>query len=696
MDKDDSGYVNIILKTPNNNILYVENNISSDSGTLNLEQLSVGELVRGYEEKMISDDKLVVLLKLMISSGENQNGEKYVLYNYKDEQNKDVFNKVVYQNGKVEYKIFFEGKDEIKEEIVNEDGETRVSYGRNITEEQLKEDDKIYLSPMNNNARYIKFSEISNYEIFSNNTQLLEEINNLVDALGTNSIFIKNNDYQVLYKYEYNYYEGKDDDEDNRTIYTSIGTAVYEWNSFKLPKYYVNNKSLSTSVDSYEDFDFIPAQNSKNSFVYQVNDDLSFSIILNSNSHSSYSEINVSYNKVESYSENLKIVVDSTITPYSIVLRNDISLNSSGFNQNENINIIGNKYYISYIDDSLFNNVGGKENKFIKDLSLLSETYDNTSFISGKVDYLNLKNISLYGSIVNYVTSNNKATIINNSSGTVQSENGSSVEYNNNIKIDGIDIYMAINNTNNQTGENNVSSDLILFNEIKSLIKGENYGIIKSVNGENGNVGENGNSSHRTGDDGTGGTAGGSIYIVLSSNKMSKLQFSDHGLLITGNGGNGGAGGASFKVDDILGKDNLDYENKNNMQEQFAPGNGGEKGYKGKIYGLSEEVKENIVSTTQITECPISNDGIDGMMGVTGRGSLGSVRIQYVFAWAGFSNPYNEEFVQYIQPDGETGFYAEGPSTGKSEFENLLNAIFDLGDYSQKGPAERRETDEEG
>ena len=75
MDKDDSGYVNIILKTPNNNILYVENNINSDSGTLNLEPLNVGELVRGYEEKLINDDKLVVLLKLMISSGENQNGE---------------------------------------------------------------------------------------------------------------------------------------------------------------------------------------------------------------------------------------------------------------------------------------------------------------------------------------------------------------------------------------------------------------------------------------------------------------------------------------------------------------------------------------------------------------------------------------------------------------------------------------------
>lgn len=711
MDKDDSGYVNIILKTPNNNILYVENNINSDSGTLNLEPLNLGELVRGYEEKLINDDKLVVLLKLMISSGENQNGEKYILYNYQDEQNKDVFSKVVYQNGKVEYKIFFEGKDAIIEEIETEDGGTRTSYGRNITEEQLKEDDKIYLSPMNNNARYIKFSEISNYEIFSNNTQLLEEINNLVDALGTNSIFIKNNDYQVLYKYEYNYYEGKDDDEDNRTIYTSIGTAVYEWNSFKLPKYYVNNKSLSTSVDSYEDFDFIPAQNSKNSFVYQVNDDLSFSIILNSNSHSSYSEINVSYNKVEAYSENSKIVVDSTITPYSIVLRNDISLNSSGFNQNENINIIGNKYYISYIDYSLFNNVGGKENKFIKDLSLLSETYDNTSFISGKVDYLNLKNISLYGSIVNYVTSNNKATIINNSSGTVQSENGSSVEYNNNIKIDGIDIYMAINNTNNQTGEGNVSSDLILFNEIDSLINGKNYGIIKSIDGETGvkedkitndegeekitkyQIGVNGNSYNRTGYDGADGTSGGNIYIVSSSNEMSKLQFSDHGLLITGNGGNGGAGGASFRVDDIMGNGDLDYENNNNMQQQFEPGNGGEKGYKGKIYGLSEEIKENIVAKTQITECSLSKDGIDGMTGATGRGSVGCIRINNVnhtFAWE------EPKFIQMILPDGtiESPIYSDLHENKiddiTDDIDDLVKKIISLGNYAQKEPGARK------
>ena len=349
--------------------------------------------------------------------------------------------------------------------------------------------------------------------------------------------------------------------------------------------------------------------------------------------------------------------------------------------------------------------------EFIKDLSLLSETYDNTSFISGKVDYLNLKNISLYGSIVNYVTSNNKATIINNSSGTVQSENGSSVEYNNNIKIDGIDIYMAINNTNNQTGEGNVSSDLILFNEIDSLINGKNYGIIKSIDGETGvkedkitndegeekitkyQIGVNGNSYNRTGYDGADGTSGGNIYIVSSSNEMSKLQFSDHGLLITGNGGNGGAGGASFRVDDIMGNGDLDYENNNNMQQQFEPGNGGEKGYKGKIYGLSEEIKENIVAKTQITECSLSKDGIDGMTGATGRGSVGCIRINNVnhtFAWE------EPKFIQMILPDGtiESPIYSDLHENKiddiTDDIDDLVKKIISLGNYAQKEPGARK------
>lgn len=692
LDKDDSGFINVILSGKDNNILYIEKDMEIVSSSINLDNTKIGELIKGYEDRTFSDPEIVVLLKLLVSEGENQENQSYTIYSYVDEQDNEVFNKVVYENGKVEYKIFYDGKEQISEEITNEQGQTMISYGSTLTEEEMRNKDVIYLSPVSNDARYIKFSEISNYDIFNSNNNFIDKLNNLVSSIGSNSIYINNNDYDVIYSYKYNYYIGEDDEENDRTLNTSIGTAIYKWSTFNLPKYNVINANLSTSVDSFNDFGFSPSQNSTNSFVYQINDDLSFSFVLNSKEHATTSNLNVSYKKSKDYNKQDKVIIEYKMEPYSIVLENDISLNSAGFTQRQDVNLIGNNYYISYLGSSLFNNVGGDEGKFMKDLILLGETYQETSFISGKIDHLNLKNISLFGSIVNFTTTSSKnAAIINNISGNVVSENGTVVSYQNIVNINGIRIYMSINNTNNMPGETITSRDISLFNDIESLIDGKNFGAVKSIDGNNGSVGANGNSTNKAGFNGGNGENGGSIYIVSSSaGNISSLKFEDFGMLIAGNGGNGGAGGSSFRVNDILGESGLNYTETNTMTKQYSSGNGGLGGSVGHIYGITSDIKENVNVSSLESNWKSASAGVDGMTGVTGRGSLGSVKLEYVFAWAGFSAPYNEDFIRYIRPDGTVGFYAEGSATGQKEFKDLLNAIFDLGDYAQKNPQARR------
>ena len=681
MDKDDSGFINVVLETKKDNILYIQNDIVLDNN-LTLEENNISQIVNGYEKNIwpMSDDEIQILIKMTISDFEGSDGvDPYTLYTYADDQDVEFLNKRVYEDGTVEYRIFYDESGEIN---------TEQYPGRDVDESYLNSEGKIYISPVNGittTTRYINYSDISKYEIFSNDKSVINEIRNLVQEIGSNSFYINNNDYEIKYSYIYNYYIDGNDEDDNTTLNTSIGIATYKWNEFnKFPKYNIINASLSTSVDNYKDFVIEPSIDDQNSFIYQINDDLSFSLILNSSTHDQKSKLKVSYRKQINDIDEVKVFVDTTIEPYSIVLRNDISLLSAGFKQHKDVNIIGNGYYISYMDVSLFNNIDGENGKFFKDLLLLGETYNNVSFISGNVNYLNINNISMYGSIVNFeITNENKAAIINNiSEGT---------QYKNVLNISGLKLYMSINNSNNNTGSSISSNDLTLFYNIERMTGGHNYGIMEAVDGEDGSIGENGAINRPNGTNGGNGGSGGNIYIISSYREISKLEFSDNGIIIAGNGGNGGGGGASLKGDDLLDNTVIDYTNGETLN-RYTAGNGGLKGEKGKIFGVTDGL-ENSKVTNSVTESKFSSDGKDGKTGITSRSGLGVFVIDQktIHIFGNWTFPIN-----YINFKGEAKSFGSSVGTSvsndeKNNIKDMLDEMFALdSSHAQKDPETRR------
>ena len=104
------------------------------------------------------------------------------------------------------------------------------------------------------------------------------------------------------------------------------------------------------------------------------------------------------------------------LTAQPIIFTQDVSLKGiDPVTWNANINIIGNGYYLSSYN-TLFSNVGsGQENTnlFMKDLMLLNETYNQSYFTTANTSTVQptIKNVALYGSILNYTSADTPALI---------------------------------------------------------------------------------------------------------------------------------------------------------------------------------------------------------------------------------------------------------------------------------------------
>ena len=238
------------------------------------------------------------------------------------------------------------------------------------------------------------------------------------------------------------------------------------------------------------------------------------------------------------------------LTAQPIIFTQDVSLKGiDPVTWNANINIIGNGYYLSSYN-TLFSNVGsGQENTnlFMKDLMLLNETYNQSYFTTANTSTVQptIKNVALYGSILNYTSADTPALI----SATAI--------------LDDIENYTTIN-SRIMSANNRDRGTLTLFTsgigysilsdgESEHHSTGVNYGFISAINGGDGDNGDNGSASTKNGVKGDDGGKGGSIQAYSNANNYS---MDNQGILKVGDGGNGGAGGSTYFV---LGQDGIRY-----------------------------------------------------------------------------------------------------------------------------------------
>lgn len=241
-----------------------------------------------------------------------------------------------------------------------------------------------------------------------------------------------------------------------------------------------------------------------------------------------------------------KLTLSTNGAPLSaqpIIFTQDVSL--KGIDPviwNANINIIGNGYYLSSFN-TLFNKVGSEQennNLFMKDLMLLNETYNQSYFTTENTSTVQptIKNVALYGSILNYTSADTPALI----SATAI--------------LDDIENYTTIN-SRIMSANNRDRGTLTLFTsgigysiesdgESEHHSTGVNYGFIAAINGGDGKNGDNATKAvDDGGDSSVGGGRGGSIQAYSNANNYA---MNNKGILKVGDGGNGGAGGSTYYV----------------------------------------------------------------------------------------------------------------------------------------------------
>ena len=244
-------------------------------------------------------------------------------------------------------------------------------------------------------------------------------------------------------------------------------------------------------------------------------------------------------------SQDEKLTLSTNGAPLSaqpIIFTQDVSLKGvDPVTWNTNINIIGNGYYLSSFN-TLFNNVGSEQennNLFMKDLMLLNETYNQSYFTTENTSTVQptIKNVALYGSILNYTSADTPALI----SATAI--------------LDDIENYTTIN-SRIMSANNRDRGTLTLFtsgigysiesdDETECYSTGVNYGFIVAINGGDGKNGDNAKNASNNGGPGGSGGRGGSIQAYSNANNYS---MNNQGILKVGDGGNGGAGGSTYYV----------------------------------------------------------------------------------------------------------------------------------------------------
>lgn len=404
--------------------------------------------------------------------------------------------------------------------ITNKDGEKAVSLPF----------DKIF----NNgkfNIEYNSYKDMIKYRVIENEEYLTIDSDNVYNSYE----FISNS--KTINQIERQLYAWKD----NKTLpefNTVLKSPLFELDMSKIT-IKVDDKDYSLGEQYFiEDggkVEFILKKNkgSTNNTQNQITDEILLTINI----------------KEEDATDNIKqegVTYNTMIEPYDIILTGDISLkDATQFTKNQDINIVGNDYYISFHGEGLYNQINVNDN-YIRNVMLLGEV-ENSSFVTNKLtketnslaketNSIRFKDITLYGSIIN-----NEAK-----KSMIFSDKG------NDIQIGISDVKSYVNTVG--IGKN----DIILFGDIATARNVKNFGTIVARDGDYGSLSINVYLS-------SNGENGKSIQAFSSKIEENGEEtfVTNNGVLKTGRGGNAGAGKdykheadseTTTKIDRISGK----------------------------------------------------------------------------------------------------------------------------------------------
>lgn len=656
LESDDLDSFGVVLEK-NGQIYYLSETISrtTDNKISNVSLNSIKQLTNAKENTVPNVGQLIyrditIFIEQSKSETTNENGQTIITYTFSDDQGVPFLDLEKGPNGTTYYQ-YFDGRDQVE----NIEGVGTLP-------------DKIYLSPRTGSAggvydRYItkeEFNKISSYDNFEN----------LIQGISSEYyIYISDNSYNFKSNYSI---------EDGESVYSRISLAIYNWKSYHFDEYNELSKNLSITLseDDMKNFN-ITVSSAKNPFIYN-RDGSKFTIILNSSLHYSNVYFTIQY-KMPTNIKDFDVTIGSEgknkIEALTIILTNDISFTNvaetEGFILTENINIVGNGYYLSYYNSPLLKSVTG--NSYIKNINILGEVYNKSLFISGNINSLTANDLSFYGAVVNYKTTNsNKGALVNANEGDI-------------IKLKNANIYTNINNARM---DGNGLNDLYLFNSSLS-IDGENssiYGVIKALDGYNGIFKDIGVDQYN----GQSGDSGGSIYLI--NNVSSSLSIKCNGILITGSGGNASGGRSSNKGVDLIFKtdykvlanneDAIDSGTISNMVSK-EQGSGAQGGEKGTIVGFYIE------NTGKINTH--SENGFNSLSGAKGRNGFGAITYfnKTNNGRVSWDTMGNERFIEYVSYEGKELYKTTSVANTESDIYDLFNKMFNLSSgYQQKIPTE--------
>lgn len=397
-----------------------------------------------------------------------------------------------------------------------------------------KDDEILVLREYNNNAVYKVDNGVESNEQFEFSKNIT--LNNIeyniddIEALFNTSFddllkcYVEgNNSYIYLANKNFKFKDSVSWKDDSFKLSTQVNSKVYDWNEFAGPNYIVESRALDLETCQID---------TENNTYYEKNGNI-LTIILKGNSDEEIFTIkhetikqdnNINKNKD---GENLSAILKSDKCP--IILVKDISFNDSNISQ-LNANIIGNDYYISYYNNSFFDKINLQvqenetNNKFVKEVSLLGETYNKSLFNNSSTGSASLEfnNVNFYGSVINFAKEN---VVLDCSNATLRN----------------ISSYLSVN------GARRHDDTLAIFGNSVVGVGVENWGAIIGANGYKGANGINDKIDKNYGvdsnDKGDGIVGDNGQSIKSTNNTEENIEITNNGIIKTGEGGNGGAGG---------------------------------------------------------------------------------------------------------------------------------------------------------
>lgn len=605
---DDKETITIVTTGKSNNFIYVEGILENDDDKGIT--ISVGQCAEAS-----NGENILVMQSVQVLA--NQNGETQTVTSY--QVNGQTILGKVEQNGSETYYRYFDSEGD----RLTETKDDKIYQGESFTP---SDDTDIYFKK----GLSIKFKSLNDmncYQLYQNSVKYKE------DETGNYVVLDPQLDESSSNKISF---------EDVTYIYnTAIERADYGWEEFAMPTYSTVERS--------------PAFADKNKVEITTTDGSGLPL---------YITVGATDSKVTMHlkdsSENFEYVVKATLKDgYNtadgkttvaseepskakhIILADDVSFTplDNSFNKSAEINMYGNGYYISYYGNSFYTNLYGS-NSYIRDVKYLGETYSTPLLVSMLVDSTNLRNIELYGSVVNLDNTDDSLTniaLIRNSGSKSNISNLKSF-----ASVNSVDKYRVTL----------ISSTIEVTMVDASTSSATNFGIIVAPRGANRASGNNGSSysGYRNGKN--GGNGGNGISIAATDGKNQTNVFNNKGILRVGDGGNGGSGGSSHRGADRLNSKNLD-------QKGGTAGAGGKAGECGKISGFAESTG-------------LGENGVAGIGGATSREGFGYIKVEKIKQAFGLEDP----FIRINSKDVDYNGYSYYDKGGTAE--NIYEALFDL------------------